>query len=319
MKTSHIIPLIMAVSMAFSACCGSKTFSMPGGGKILSAEQIKFPKGQLVKADRFIGNVYLQTMIQNDKTYNFPQTNSIVFEPGARSSWHRHGGMIVIAAEGVGYYQEEGKKAQILRKGDIVEIPAGVKHWHGAAPDSWFSQIVIYDSKWKGQHEEGGIQHVSEEDYKNLQTEEYAGRAKNKNGNLMFSRAEKSFDSPNFNGPVYVSNLIGDKNAAGAPGLHYVAFAPGTINSWHIHAGGQVLIATDGIGYHQLPGQPVQVMRPGDVALCPTGVKHWHGGSADTEFAHIAANANPDKPGVQWLDRISDEEYKALSKSAVSK
>lgn len=72
------------------------------------------------------------------------------------------------------------------------------------------------------------------------------------------------------------------------------------------------MIATDGIGYHQLEGEPVQVLYPGDVALCPPGVKHWHGGSADTEFAHIAVNTNPELTGLEWFDRISDAEYAAL-------
>ena len=89
-------------------------------------------------------------------------------------------------------------------------------------------------------------------------------------------------------------------------------FEPGVINNWHTHEGGQILIATDGIGYHQIEGQPVEVLHPGDVALCPPGVKHWHGGSAGTTFAHIAVNTNPDKPGVEWFDRISDEEYAKL-------
>ncbi|NBK19816.1 hypothetical protein D7Y41_30755, partial [Anaerotruncus sp. 1XD22-93] len=62
----------------------------------------------------------------------------------------------------------------------------------------------------------------------------------------------------------------------------------------------------------QIEGQPVEVLHPGDVALCPPGVKHWHGGSAGTTFAHIAINTNPEKTGLEWFDRISDEEYAEL-------
>lgn len=276
---------------------------------------VTFPLGQKIEADRFVGSVYLAQMIPNDTVYNFPQTNSIVFEPGARSSWHRHGGMIVLATGGVGYYQEEGKKAQILRKGDVVQIPAGVKHWHGATADSWFSQIVIYDSKWQGAHDEGKIQHVSAEDYAKLETEEYTGRDKVKIGDLMFSSGDKDLTLPTFNGPVRLSNIVGEKNVAGSPDLHYVVFDKGVINNWHSHEGGQILIATDGIGYHQIEGEPVQVLHPGDVALCPPGVKHWHGGSLAGKFAHIAANANPERPGVEWSEtRIPDEEYRKLPK-----
>lgn len=59
-------------------------------------------------------------------------------------------------------------------------------------------------------------------------------------------------------------------------------------------------------------GEPVQVLYPGDVALCPPGVKHWHGGSADASFGHIAVNTNPELAGLTWFDRITEEEYAAL-------
>lgn len=67
--------------------------------------------------------------------------------------------------------------------------------------------------------------------------------------------------------------------------------------------GEQILIATDGIGYHQIEEEPVQVLYPGDVAFCPPGVKHWHGGSTDTSFAHIAANTNSELTELEWFDR----------------
>jgi len=61
----------------------------------------------------------------------------VTFEPGCCNSWHKHpGGQILLVAGGRGYYQEEGKPAQELRPGDVVEIRPNVKHWHGAAPDS---------------------------------------------------------------------------------------------------------------------------------------------------------------------------------------
>ena len=64
---------------------------------------------------------------------------------------------------------------------------------------------------------------------------------------------------------------------------------------------------------HQTEGGEVQVLHPGDVAFCPPGVRHWHGGSANTEFAHIAVNTNPELTGLEWYNRISDKEYAALS------
>lgn len=283
------------------------------GGIITAGGDLTFPLGMALNSGAFTGTAYLSPMINNDEIYHFPQTNNVTFEPGARSSWHSHGGMILLVTGGVGYYQEEGKPAQIIRKGDVVECAPGVKHWHGATPDSWFSQMVVYDSHYTP--EAGGApaeEPVTDEAYANLETEEYAGRTVTEGNGFMFQRGEEAVTLDTFNGPVYLSDLIGADNVAGAPGLHYVVFEPGVINNWHTHEGGQILIATDGIGYHQIEGQPVEVLYPGDVALCPPGVKHWHGGSADTSFAHIAANTNPELTGVTWFDRISDEEYSRL-------
>lgn len=275
---------------------------------VTTREDLTFPIGQAMGGG-FTGTVYFTPMIQNESVYNFPQTNHITFEPGARSAWHAHGGMIILVTGGVGFYQEEGKPAQILRQGDVMECPEGVRHWHGAAPDSWFSQMVIYDSHYTSADGEESV--VTDEEYQNLDAVEYEGRVQNDSG-LMFPKAENTMDSPTFSGSAYVSSLIGANNVAGAPDFHYVVFDPGVINNWHTHEGGQILIATDGIGYHQIEGQEVEVLHPGDVAYCPPGVKHWHGGSADAEFAHIAVNTNSERPGVEWFDRISDEEYAVL-------
>lgn len=73
---------------------------------------------------------------------------NVTFEPGCRNNWHIHhaasgGGQILICVGGRGYYQEWGKVAQELNPGDVVNIPVGVKHWHGAAPDSWFSHLAV--------------------------------------------------------------------------------------------------------------------------------------------------------------------------------
>ncbi|MDO4453370.1 MAG: carboxymuconolactone decarboxylase family protein [Eubacteriales bacterium] len=73
---------------------------------------------------------------------------NVTFEPGCRNNWHIHhaksgGGQILICVAGRGYYQEEGKEAIEMNPGDCVNIPAGMKHWHGAAPDEWFSHLAI--------------------------------------------------------------------------------------------------------------------------------------------------------------------------------
>lgn len=283
-------------------------------GIITASSELPFSLGQKIDSDSFTGTAYIEMMIPNDETYHFPQTNHLTFEPGARSSWHTHGGMVLLITGGVGYYQEEGKPAQILRQGDVVNIEPGVRHWHGAAPDSWFSQMVIFDSSYVSEEDAPAEEPVTEEQYNQLDTEEYTGRTITADHKFMFEQAAQAMTSDTFSGPAYVSSLIGEDNAAGAPDLHYVVFDPGVINNWHTHEGGQILVATDGIGYHQIEGEPVQVMAPGDVAFCPPGVKHWHGGSADTSFAHIAVNTNPELKGLEWFDRISDEEYSSLPK-----
>ena len=73
---------------------------------------------------------------------------NVTFEPGCRNNWHIHhaksgGGQILICVAGRGYYQEEGKDAVEMKPGDCINIPAEVKHWHGAAPDEWFSHLAI--------------------------------------------------------------------------------------------------------------------------------------------------------------------------------
>lgn len=104
-----------------------------------------FPIGEpnVNYAKFFIGNSYLAPISTSQVgIYN------VTFEPGCRNNWHVHnakkgGGQILVAVAGRGYYQEAGKEAVELKPGDTVNIPAGVKHWHGAAPDSWFSHLAI--------------------------------------------------------------------------------------------------------------------------------------------------------------------------------
>ena len=94
-------------------------------------------------AKYFIGNSYLHKL-----TLDQVPAFGVTFEPGCRNNWHIHhaktgGGQMLIVTAGEGFYQEWGKTARRLRKGDTVNIPANVKHWHGAAPDSWFQHIAL--------------------------------------------------------------------------------------------------------------------------------------------------------------------------------
>ena len=97
-------------------------------------------------AKYFVGNSYLNILTDMNKT-NLLVCN-VTFEPKCRNNWHIHhakvgGGQILICVDGFGWYVEDGKPAQSLKPGDVVTIPANVKHWHGAQKDSWFSHIAI--------------------------------------------------------------------------------------------------------------------------------------------------------------------------------
>ena len=102
----------------------------------------KYPPGKDVSS-RFAGTVYRNDLIDLDPTYNVPQTNCISFEPGSRSAWHVHGGMVVVGLDGVGLLQIDGQPAMIIRKGDVAYCPPGETHWHGAAPDSSFAHLAV--------------------------------------------------------------------------------------------------------------------------------------------------------------------------------
>ena len=97
--------------------------------------------GELI-SDNFTGEAWLR-MLSAQPEYDCSIYN-VTFAPGTRNYWHTHSvGQILLCTEGTGYYQEKGKAAQQLHTGDVVHIPAGAIHWHGAAPDSHFTHIGI--------------------------------------------------------------------------------------------------------------------------------------------------------------------------------
>lgn len=124
--------------------------------------------------------------------------------------------------------------------------------------------------------------------------------------------SQKSVSGPSehFTGKVRVDPLfVADKaiNASAA----YVTFEPGARSAWHTHPAGQRLIVTSGVGLTQQEGQPVQIIRPGDVVTCPPGVKHWHGASADSAMTHLAVTGMSDGKSVNWMEKVTDEQYRA--------
>lgn len=114
--------------------------------KVFEKENV-FGKGaeNTAYAAYFTGKSFLNPLTDPKETVFLA---NVTFEPRCRNNWHIHhakqgGGQILVCVAGRGYYQEEGKDAIEMKPGDVVNIPAGVKHWHGAAPDSWFSHLAV--------------------------------------------------------------------------------------------------------------------------------------------------------------------------------
>ena len=124
-------------------------------------EQGIFPLGEKNEAyaSFFTGQSYLKALAQAPDGHF--GVGNVTFEPGCRNNWHRHlgGYQILLVTGGQGLYQEAGKPAQLLRQGDVVVIADGVKHWHGATADSWFSHVAITagQAEW--------LEEVSDQDY----------------------------------------------------------------------------------------------------------------------------------------------------------
>jgi quercetin dioxygenase-like cupin family protein len=89
-----------------------------------------------------------------------------------------------------------------------------------------------------------------------------------------------------------------------------VTFEPGARTAWHTHPLGQTLIITAGLGWVQTEGGPIEEIRPGDVVWFPPGEKHWHGATPTTAMTHIAVQESLNGKNVDWLEKVSDEQYR---------
>lgn len=112
-----------------------------------------------------------------------------------------------------------------------------------------------------------------------------------------------------FTGTVRVDPLFQPQEPARAAGAS-VTFEPGARTAWHTHPLGQTLIITTGFGRVQIEGGPVEEVRPGDVVWFPPGVKHWHGAGPTTAMTHIAIQEQLDGKVVEWMEKVSDEQYR---------
>ena len=122
-----------------------------------------FPKGDRASSEYFTGTAWVKILVPQDEKGSYAVGN-VVFEPGCRNNWHKHpAGQILLVTDGKGFYQEKGKPARPLAKGDVVVIPSHVEHWHGAARDSSFTHIVITNNTKQGAVE--WLTPVTDEEY----------------------------------------------------------------------------------------------------------------------------------------------------------
>tara|TARA_R110002074_G_scaffold102507_1_gene221500 strand:- start:167 stop:562 length:396 start_codon:yes stop_codon:yes gene_type:complete len=123
------------------------------------------------------------------------------------------------------------------------------------------------------------------------------------------SRPSEPGPTDYFTGTVRMDPLISAPAPARLRGVS-VTFEPGARTAWHTHPLGQTLIVTAGVGRAQKQGEPVQTIRPGDVVWFAPDEKHWHGAAADCAMTHIALQEALDGKAVDWLEQVSDAEYR---------
>ena len=115
----------------------------------------------------------------------------------------------------------------------------------------------------------------------------------------------------NFTGKAFNYGLVATDSVYNTV-VGNVLFEPGARSNWHKHPAGQILIITAGVGYHQLKGKPIEIMRKGDVVKCPPNVEHWHGASPDSSLHQMYIIPNTEKGIVEWLQPVTDAEYNAF-------
>jgi quercetin dioxygenase-like cupin family protein len=135
-----------------------------------------------------------------------------------------------------------------------------------------------------------------------------------RNGLMQITRAgsQPSGKGPAdyFTGTVRVDPLFQARDPA-RTGAASVTFEPGARTAWHTHPLGQTLIITFGLGWVQREGGPIEEVRPGDVVWFPPGLKHWHGATPTTALTHIAIQETLNGKAVDWMEKVSDEQYRA--------
>ncbi|WP_400262932.1 cupin domain-containing protein [Sphingobacterium sp. SG20118] len=125
--------------------------------------------------------------------------------------------------------------------------------------------------------------------------------------NFIFPKGEPG-PAENFTGKAWTVGLVKNDTVYHTV-VGNVYFEPGARSNWHKHPSGQILIITDGVGYHQIKGQPRQILKKGDIVKCPPNLEHWHGASPDTGMLQMYILPKTEKGIVTWLQPVTDEQY----------
>ncbi len=142
-----IITLTIGMTAFFTAVSCQNSQSTNTEKTESKNENAIFPKGERAGAEYFTGTVWTQSLFQKDKNFDSSILN-VTFEQGARTKWHTHpAGQILLVTAGKGIYQEKGKPAKSIKKGDVIVCDSEIEHWHGAASDGELTHIAITNFK----------------------------------------------------------------------------------------------------------------------------------------------------------------------------
>lgn len=145
----HLIKLAPIAFAILAASCDNST-QTAANEETTKSDTLIFDKGDKITNENFTGTTWLKNLVQAD-SINQIAVGSVTFEPGSRTRWHSHpAGQIILALDGIGYYQEKGNAKVIVKKGDVVKCPPDIPHWHGASADTKFVQVAI-TSREKGE------------------------------------------------------------------------------------------------------------------------------------------------------------------------
>lgn len=141
----------------------------------------------------------------------------------------------------------------------------------------------------------------------NVYSQESNDINKSENNSSIFQKGRLA-PAKYFTDNAYVTGLV-DNDSVFTTAAGSVFFEAGARSNWHSHPSGQILLVTSGEGYHQIKGEPIEIIRKGDVVKCPPNKIHWHGASKVSSMSHIYVVPNTEKGIVEWMEPVTDEEY----------